>query len=347
MAKKYIVQNAQVLEVVSVHGCQTARGGRRKPIEEEGVYLKENKTLQDKLESLFPEPKKLVGKYNEKNHRATLKRRREALQELVVNNFSPFHSAMLTLTFQAEQKEAVTKETASAEQADDWEKLGAMYDLLGSGKLLLDGTAETETVPSDVKVYDPEREKLKQLSHCNALFKKFVQRMKYRYEGFKYVAVAARQENGRWHYHLVCNLTYIPFQQLRDCWGHGAVYFRNFRESGAEGFWAAIRYLQKNMRAEADDLKGEKGYLASKGLNRSKVYRSWVDGEREAVRQIESALRGAEPFYQYQTTHEYEGGAPDGVFVQDVTATYKYYAYRQDNSSLFPKLPVAKKQHGL
>ena len=62
MAKKYIVQNAQVLEVVSVHGCQTARGGRRKPIEEEGVYMKENKTLKDKIESLFPEPKKLVGK---------------------------------------------------------------------------------------------------------------------------------------------------------------------------------------------------------------------------------------------------------------------------------------------
>ncbi len=37
-------------------------------------------------------------------------------------------------------------------------------------------------------------------------------------------------------YHLICSLTCIPFQQLRDCWGHGAVYFRSFRESGAEGF---------------------------------------------------------------------------------------------------------------
>ena len=125
------------------------------------------------------------------------------------------------------------------------------------------------------------------------------------------------------------------------------MYFRSFRESGAEGFWAAIRYLQKNMRAEADGLKGEKGYLASKGLNRSKVYRSWVEGEREAVRQIEASLKGVEPLYKYQTSHQYEDDASDELFIQDVTATYKYYAYKQDNSGQFPKLPTAKKRHRL
>ena len=113
------------------------------------------------------------------------------------------------------------------------------------------------------------------------------------------------------------------------------------------GFWAAIRYLQKNMQAEADGLKGEKGYLASKGLNRSKVYRSWVEGEREAVRQIEASLKGAEPLYKYQTSHQYEDGASDELFIQDVTATYKYYAYKQDNSDQFPKLPTAKKRRRL
>lgn len=343
MAKKYIVQNSKTLEVVSVNGCQSARGGRRKPREVADVVQQEGMDIMDQP----PEPVRLVGAYNEKNYQATLKRRWSAIQELVANNFSPFHSAMLTLTFQAEQKEPTAKETVSAKQADDWEKLVSIYDLLGTGKLSLDSTTPAETVPSDVKVYDPEQEKLKQLPYCNALFKKFIQRMKYRYDGFNYVAVPARQENGRWHYHLICNLTYIPFQQLRDCWGHGAVYFRSFRESGAEGFWAAIRYLQKNMRAEADGLKGEKGYLASKGLNRSKVYRSWVEGEREAVRQIEASLKGVEPLYKYQTSHQYEDDTSDELFIQDVTATYKYYAYKQDNSGQFPKLPTAKKRHRL
>ena len=85
-----------------------------------------------------PEPVRLVGAYNEKNYRATLKRRWSAIQELVANNFSPCHSAMLTLTFQAEQKEPVAKETVSDKQADDWEKLVSIYDLLGTGKLSLD-----------------------------------------------------------------------------------------------------------------------------------------------------------------------------------------------------------------
>ena len=99
MAKKYIVQNSKTLEVVSVNGCQSARGGRRKSREVADVVQQEGMDIMDQP----PEPVRLVGAYNEKNYQATLKRRRAAIQELVSNNFSPFCSAMLTLTFQAEQ----------------------------------------------------------------------------------------------------------------------------------------------------------------------------------------------------------------------------------------------------
>lgn len=286
MEKKYIVQNSQVLEAISIHGGHSAQGGHR---------------LVDETEDRTgpcQEGARLTGRYNKKNYQATIKRRRTSVQELIVNNFNPYYSAMLTLTFCEKGQEVAP---TPADSADD---LSYLYNLLGSGQL---GTgcsfSKTGSADTDVKVYDPALEKLKQLQYCNTLFKKFIQRMKYRYEGFKYVAVTAKQDNGRWHYHLICNLSYIPFQQLYHCWGHGAVYFSNFRKSGAAGFWAAIHYMQKNMRSEAETLKGEKGYLASKGLSRSKVYRSWVDGEQDMVSQIETSLKGVQPMYRYQNIH--------------------------------------------
>ena len=63
MAKKYIVQNSKTLEVVSVNGCQSARGGRRKPREVADVVQQEGMDIMDQP----PEPVCLVGAYNEKN----------------------------------------------------------------------------------------------------------------------------------------------------------------------------------------------------------------------------------------------------------------------------------------
>lgn len=332
MAKKYVVQNAQVLEVISIHGCHAAKGGRKAPEETARVMDGE------KAGKFRPgqEAVTLTGRYNEKNYQATIKRRRAQVQELIVNNFTPYHAAMMTLTFGTERQASVPEEAS----LDDGDELSCFYQLLGAGE----GAQLPETVQAAVKVYDPATEKQKQLPYCNTLFKKFIQRMKYRYDGFKYVAVVAKQDNGRCHYHLICNLNYIPFQELYNCWGHGAVYFHSFRQSGGAGFWAAIHYMQKNMTAEAENMKVEKGYLASKGLQRSKVFRSWIVSEQEAVSQIEQSLRERKPLYQYQTKHTYEATGTDGIFVQDVNAVYKYHAYRQDNSAMFPKLPLAKKR---
>jgi hypothetical protein len=212
MAKKYVVQNAQVLEVVSINGCHTAKGGRKAPDETARMMGSE------KAGMFRPgrEAVTLTGRYHEKNYQATMKRRRAQVQELIVNNFDPYRSAMLTLTFRIEGQASVPEEAPLG----DGDDLSCFYRLLGSGQLA-EGAQLPKTAPAAVQVYDPEAEKYKRLSYCNTLFKKFIQRMKYRYDGFRYVAVAAKQDNGRWHYHLVCNLNYIPFQELHDCWGHG------------------------------------------------------------------------------------------------------------------------------
>lgn len=72
MAKKYVVQNAQVLEVVSINGCHTAKGGRKVPDETARA------TNGEKAGKLRPgrEAVTLTGRYNEKNYQTTIKRRR-------------------------------------------------------------------------------------------------------------------------------------------------------------------------------------------------------------------------------------------------------------------------------
>ena len=67
MAKKYVVQNAQVLEVVSINGCHTEKGGRKVPDETARA------TNGEKAGKLRPgrEAVTLTGRYNEKNYQTT------------------------------------------------------------------------------------------------------------------------------------------------------------------------------------------------------------------------------------------------------------------------------------
>lgn len=126
MAKKYVVQNAQVLEVISIHGCHAAKGGRKAPEETARVMDGE------KAGKFRPgqEAVTLTGRYNEKNYQTTIKRRRAQVQELIVNNFTPYHAAMMTLTFGTERQASVPEEAS----LDDGDELSCFYQLLGAGE---------------------------------------------------------------------------------------------------------------------------------------------------------------------------------------------------------------------
>jgi len=376
MAVKFTVQSNQIVKQILIGGCQTAKGGKKTVIEpadqirahiesgghEELNLLIEYPELPDqsmfdtsflskaearkvrKIQGQFNEEYynvhgqlQIVGKYHQKNYEARKKKRKAALQELVMNNFTPRNSAMLTLTFGSDKLvplsvlEEETEEVGSDEISLDMEIMEFYSSFFGD---------DSKANEDSTKIYTPSGD-YADLKHCNNQFKKFVQRMVYRFELFKYVGVMSLQENGNWHYHLICNINYIPFNELHELWGNGSVYFASFKKTGMEGMWKSLRYMQKNLRSVNGSLKGEKGYLASKGLQRNKVYRSWEPEEALEVEKLEQTVKDVEHNYSYKTEHNYRGMADDGLHDRELTSTCKYYKYFVNNGDQFPKLPNA------
>lgn len=342
MARKYIIQGNAITKVVYVGGCQSAKGGRQKVREQ--ADLIQGQTMMDEgidvagISEEISNGTLIHGEYHEKNYRAREKKRKQTVEELIINNFEPCNSCMLTLTFSEHEQTAETYEEVPIGNLDLEQEIAMMADCLNhpEGK---------KTVLDSVKIYDPNARKYCDLSYCNKLYKQFVQRMKYRFPLFRYVGVMAQQKNGNWHYHIVCNLNYIPFDELRTIWGNGAVYFRSFKQTGLNGMWKAVHYLQKNMRKA--ELKGEKGYLASKGLNRNIIYRSWEPNENEAAKEIEDFLQGKTPDRKYETSHNYYGVDDTGVFDKELTVETKFFKFFTTVAAPhFPKLPNAYRPKG-
>lgn len=66
-------------------------------------------------------------------------------------------------------------------------------------------------------------ENITDIKIANVEFKKFIQRLKWSREDFKYLAVIQFQERGAIHYHMLANLDYIPKAKLNKIWGKGFV----------------------------------------------------------------------------------------------------------------------------
>lgn len=336
MAEKYIVQNNAITQIIYIGGCQNARGGHQEIKEQTDVlqnhnWQDENFDYEMACEELS-NGTRIHGEYHEKNYRARKKKRKQIVEELVFNNFEPRNSCMLTLTFSDCKQNAEVYEEIAVCDLDIEQELIMMANVLNHPE-------GQKTIAEPVKIYDPESKKYCELSYCNKQFKRFVQRIKYRFPLFRYVGVMAKQGNGRWHYHLICNLNYIPFDELRTIWGKGAVYFRSFKLTGINGLWKAVRYLQKNMYHA--ELEGEKGYLCSKGLNRNIIYRSWVSNEQAQVEAIKKSLTGNTPNHAFETVHNYCGWDETGIWGRELTVRTKYFKFFLSSASLFPKLPNA------
>lgn len=58
-------------------------------------------------------------------------------------------------------------------------------------------------------------------------YKKFIKRMRYSFGHFEYISVVEPQGRGAWHCHVIAifdkKAPYIPWQDIRDIWGHGSI----------------------------------------------------------------------------------------------------------------------------
>ena len=144
----------------------------------------------------------------------------------------------------------------------------------------------------------------KDINLCEKEFKRFINRLAYQFNSFKYVATVEKQkERETYHYHIVCNLPEIEQTELLKTWGLGTVWIEKAYDlSGLSG------YMTKDFKGEnIEGYEGKKAYHSSKGLNKSKVVRSWREGEKEACEAVQMELEGIEPSYKYVTKNEEAG----------------------------------------
>ena len=113
------------------------------------------------------------------------------------------------------------------------------------------------------------KDNLTDVKKANKEFKKFIQRMRYRYGGFKYVAVIEFQKRGAVHYHMMSDLDYIENEKLNKIWGNGFVKINNITHVDNVG-----AYMIKYMTKDNNDmrLRGLKSYQTSKNLDRPIEY---------------------------------------------------------------------------
>lgn len=139
------------------------------------------------------------------------------------------------------------------------------------------------------------------IKQSNYEFKKFVERLKYKYGKFKYLAVIEFQKRGAIHYHMISDLPYIDNNELREIWGNGFVKINDISKVDNVGAYL-IKYMSKDNNDKR--LMGEKAYLCSRGLKRPEIIsdsqvRGW---HNKAVDKVLLEIENKKPVY----TGEYE-----------------------------------------
>lgn len=152
---------------------------------------------------------------------------------------------------------------------------------------------------------DHQQFSISDVKACNAYFKRFVMRMKYRYKDFKYVAVIEFQDKnarGAVHYHMICNLPFIKKAELAQIWGGGFVKINRIDKVDNVGAYV-VKYMCKD--TEDTRLCGENAYLHSRGLSEPIEVCSWRSGsDKETADQIMGLLKEKSP--SYAATYESE-----------------------------------------
>lgn len=144
---------------------------------------------------------------------------------------------------------------------------------------------------------DTEKFDIRNVKACNHQFTLFIMRLKYRYPELKYVAVIEFQDTndrGAVHYHIVCNLPYVPNKEIREIWGLGIIRINRIDNCDNVGAYV-IKYMVKDM--EDTRLQGLKAYNSSRGLIEPVEFASWKTEDIEAVNEIIQAYEGKTPSY--------------------------------------------------
>lgn len=105
------------------------------------------------------------------------------------------------------------------------------------------------------------KENITDIQQANRIFSKFIMRLKYKFPELKYLAVIEFQKRGAIHYHMVCNLDFLPNKELSEFWSYGFVKINEIAHVTNLGAYVC-KYLQKDVFDSR--MFGQKKYFCSR-----------------------------------------------------------------------------------
>lgn len=135
--------------------------------------------------------------------------------------------------------------------------------------------------------------------------KKFKMRLKYylkkEHQGreLKYVVVVEFQKRGAVHFHMLCNLPYIPAKKLAELWGNGYIKINKIETVDNVGSYV-VKYMGKDFKD--DRLKGRKRYNRSRNLVEPKEIT-----EKEKVTELVAQLPVDKKVFEKTFDNEFVG----------------------------------------
>lgn len=159
------------------------------------------------------------------------------------------------------------------------------------------------------------------LKQANYEFNKFVLRLSYKYPNFEYLAVPEFQKRGAVHYHVICNLPFVHYNEIFETWGQGKIDIKKVKDVTNLGAYVC-KYLGKDMFDERTF--GKKKFFRSQTLSEAKEFFGYL-----AQLFIKKFLALATPVFEK-------------VFNSEWTGEVTYQAYTLDSlplmNGLFEKL---------
>lgn len=100
------------------------------------------------------------------------------------------------------------------------------------------------------------------IDEANKIFKKFIQRLNYRYGKIEYLVVPELTKAGQIHYHMLCNLPYVDVVELQEVWKYGLIHITKIDDIRNVGAYLSS-YVDKDF---GKAFAGRKHFFKSKGV---------------------------------------------------------------------------------
>lgn len=146
---------------------------------------------------------------------------------------------------------------------------------------------------------------------ANNEFKKFIQRMNYKFKrNLKYLVVPEFTKKGRIHFHVIFfDLGYFKQKELEETWKNGFVFINQIDNVDNVGAYIC-KYLSKDSKA----LTGKKSYFKSKNLKEPEI----IENEK-MIEQLQQALSSKQIKFNTIYENDYIGKVKYTQYVTEKT----------------------------